>query len=263
MRYSLKKLKHYTRTSISTRINLFSNFLPIKRRSQVHFFRQKVRGGNYLPQRERIFQAFIDGDGEFEAQKLLHAIQKDTEQRLVALNIGASVGIMTRLLAQNYEFVISVEPIPQARACILRNLDPNMNNVLVLPFAISKQQGSRLFYVDNKAIGGSSSFTSHISKYDSTVTVNSITLDQVQPLAFGRRIGFIKIDVQGSELEVLESGYSIFTQHRPVCLIEMKSKLHDFSEKIESLFEELNYQKVREIGKDAIFTPKPYLMRPK
>jgi hypothetical protein len=67
-----------------------------------------------------------------------------------------------------------------------------------------------------------------------TKTVTLTTLDR-----FGLRdVAFVKIDVEGHEVEVLKGGMETFSRDRPVVLVEIKTK--NLNE-VTRFFDELGY----------------------
>jgi hypothetical protein len=69
------------------------------------------------------------------------------------------------------------------------------------------------------------------------------TLDNVvEKLELGS-IGFIKIDVEGNELEVLNGGVETLTRFKPLVLMEIESRHHQFPiTRIFSKFEDIGYK---------------------
>jgi FkbM family methyltransferase len=76
--------------------------------------------------------------------------------------------------------------------------------------------------------------------------------EQVSQLLGVEKIAIIKIDVEGAELEVLQSLQSVVRQHRPMLIMEIlpcyssenKERIHR-QQKLEAILEELDYQIIR------------------
>ena len=70
-------------------------------REDSKFFRQKLVAGNYLPIKDNSFIKWIDKFGNYQYKQIYEAIKFDESSRDVALDVGANVGIITRLLSSN------------------------------------------------------------------------------------------------------------------------------------------------------------------
>jgi FkbM family methyltransferase len=136
----------------------------------------------------------------------------------LAVDIGANMGVHTRLLARRFRTVIAIEPNPKAVAILLRRVP---RNVTVLKSALSDREGSTMFYTDPHPISGSSAETilptfkynpspprkgwpsseAHTFQGESGLVVTTTTYDAVLKL---RSADLVLIDVEGAEFLVLE-----------------------------------------------------------
>jgi FkbM family methyltransferase len=141
------------------------------------------------------------------------------------IDVGANVGIFTMTLARlvgETGTVIAVDPLP--RNCVRLRAHAQMNrhaNVRIVELAVGEKAGSvRL----NSAID-----PAFVSIYpDSTAASGSADIEvEVRPLddiwqSMGRpEVSFMKVDVEGSELGVLDGGKELLSAHRPTMLIEV------------------------------------------
>jgi FkbM family methyltransferase len=176
---------------------------------------------------------------EPEVRRALKGLSGD-----LAVDVGANMGVHTRLLSKRFRMVIAVEPSPKALAVLLRRVP---RNVTVLKVALSDREGSTMFYTDRHPASGSSAETilptfkynpspprkgwpssaSHTFHGESGVVVRTTTYDNVLE---GRTADLVLIDVEGAEFLVLEGmRESISKGQVKVILVE----LHDIDRRNE------------------------------
>lgn len=152
------------------------------------------------------------------------------DRRLTSLDIGAKLGMYSyRILASSAQ-VIAFEPIPMfqdfLRAVFARR------PFRVEPFAVSNVSGKatlRLPYGDKgerrfgrSTIEHQNALTHKLVARTEELEVETRTIDQYQL----PEVGFIKIDVEGHEVSVLESAVETLAAHRPNLLIECNDEHH-------------------------------------
>lgn len=119
--------------------------------------------------------------------------------RFCAIDVGAHRGIITRLLLDEFAHVVAIEPSELA--------DRIPADAEVIRAAAGRAAG-RCGLQDGKSNTGQR----HVVAGDS---VPVITLD-----SFGLRPDFIKIDVEGMELDVLLGAETTIRAHHPVVMFE-------------------------------------------
>ena len=131
------------------------------------------------------------------------------------IDIGSNVGDITRELIQDKNnFVISVEPIPSL-ANNLKNLESNHSNLKVINCAISDEDGEQTFYINEPHSTSSlKKFNDEVKNkwpnrldYKEKIIVKTIKLSTlIEELSLQNEIiSFLKIDTQGSDLDVIKS----------------------------------------------------------
>jgi len=131
------------------------------------------------------------------------------------IDIGSNVGDITRELIQDKNnFVISVEPIPSL-ANNLKNLESNHSNLKVINCAISDEDGEQTFYINEPHCTSSlKKFNDEVKNkwpnrldYKEKIIVKTIKLSTlIEELSLQNEIiSFLKIDTQGSDLDVIKS----------------------------------------------------------
>jgi FkbM family methyltransferase len=135
----------------------------------------------------------------------------------VFVDIGANVGGYSVRLALNYDKVISVEPNPFTADILRRNVKlNNLDNVQIIEKAVSDHGPRSRLFAAPKLINWSLTQAS-----DSFVDVPTVTLDElVSPY---KQVDFVKIDTEGSELDVITSGVNALEKIQRL-IIEVRAK---------------------------------------
>lgn len=178
--------------------------------------------GIYLPETDTHFDNMITPDGRgggtYQLKKYLKA-REYVQVRGVAVDIGAHVGLWSRVMARDFQQVLAFEPLMAHRDCFNLNLS-EFSNVSLFPFALSdKEQDLNIVTpIDNTG-------HSHVAKGPS-VSGNVEQVHAVRLDSFSwhekMKIDFMKIDVEGWELAVLRGAEATIKKHRPVIIIEQK-----------------------------------------
>lgn len=166
----------------------------------------------------------------------------------IAFDIGTNVGEYTYVLERyvGSENVYSFEPIP----ALFKTLKKRFKNVIVEPMALSNKSGSSQFKIP--IINGIVFQTR--GKLDLGITepgetnyeiieVQCNTIDEYVNRKAIPMIKFLKIDVEGHEVQVLKGGIKTINRSRPIMLIEIEQRHHLVP--IDTIFEfikELGYE---------------------
>jgi FkbM family methyltransferase len=147
-------------------------------------------------------------------QRALASLPSDS----VILDIGANIGVTAAMAARlsNAGAIYCVEPSPRAFACLKAMADANgFHHVSCIQSAMGSSPGTMfLAEYDTMAF-------SHASDSGTEVPVQTLD-DLVAQLAL-ERIDLIKLDVEGSELEVLKGGHSAIRRFDPTVFMEFNS----------------------------------------
>ena len=223
------------------------------REKETSFYDQKLIKGNYFPYYERRFQNWIDEQGEYDKLKILISIECDESERTIAIDVGANVGLTTRILAEHYDYVIAIEPSSQNRACLYRNMKEAMNNVIALPFAAGKENRKSELRINMDNCGGSA-----INKeFCNSDTVEGIEIrridDMVNSIADKEKTSLIKLDIQGGEYEALIGAENTIKRSRPTIICEVKSFSKETDPNIANLMRDMDYVEFVRYGKDTVY----------
>lgn len=152
-----------------------------------------------------------------QALKIMHvAIKEDTN----CIDIGAHKGeLLLEMIkrapkGQHYAF----EPIPDLFTALEKQFQ--CENVRVFPYALSDSPGETSFQhvVSNPAYSGIRKRSYEQEENIKEITVLKERLDDVLPSDY--RIGFMKIDVEGAEYEVIAGAVEHIQRDRPVLIFE-------------------------------------------
>ena len=147
--------------------------------------------------------------GEYSLLEL-EVMKKHIFPDSVVMDVGANIGGFTIPLAKLCKKVYAVEPQAEVVEVLEKNIAlAGVSNVEVLPFALGFQQ-DQLFYTPDPQGAGSVQMKTKGSNSVQTVSLDS--LDVVPD--------FIKLDVEGMELEVLAGGLAMLQARRPYLFAE-------------------------------------------
>jgi FkbM family methyltransferase len=143
----------------------------------------------------------------------------------VCLDIGSNIGQWTRPLAKRFHSVICFEPNPNFRECFKRNITET--NVMLWPYGLSDREHR-----------GQQEFNSTVIKQGEG-DIQCRTLD-----SFGlTNVDFVKIDVDGFEVPLLEGARDTLIRNTAVINIEMKrDKRPDVVRVAEKILKNLGYK---------------------
>lgn len=152
---------------------------------------------------------------EPELALLRHIVPRDG----VAVDIGANCGLYTRELAQIANVVHAFEP-SKSMADVLRRTSPA--NVVVHETALSDHVGEASLRIPQGADGPVHSLAS-LEPNSASLAEAFVSIDV--PLArldsvVRDNVKFVKIDVEGHELKVLEGAKGLLDRSKPIFLVE-------------------------------------------
>jgi FkbM family methyltransferase len=134
------------------------------------------------------------------------------------IDVGANIGLSTIALARFAKHVIAFEPSPPNAAFLRRNLDLNrITNVEIVTAAASSEPGTLQFHVAQFGAGSHVMSDGDLSIGAPMIEVPAVPLDHMDLPP----IGFIKIDVEGHEPEVLAGAQRLLAQDRPLIFMEV------------------------------------------
>lgn len=164
----------------------------------------------------------------------------------VALDIGANLGLTALLLSQVAAVVHAFEAVPSTQAILGQNLaSAATQNVIVHPFGLGDAEATIVMVRDtnNRSgafVGGGALPEGHAEERAEIRTLDSV---EIEPGAL-----FIKIDVEGFELQVLRGAQRLLRDRAPVVVLEMnhwclnafqRTSIPDFLDSLRAVFPHL------------------------
>jgi FkbM family methyltransferase len=180
--------------------------------------------------REQAITALVTAHYPFDVEaKLLRSVVVESS---VMLDIGANTGIYSTILEDlvGSQNLYIFEPLPH----LYRFLQNRFENAHVFNFALSDKQerrNIRVPFISGTRVDARATFNAHTESNQTgtdEVEVQLFSLDSFAKKAGLESIGLIKIDVEGHELEVLNGGAATIRQFKPLILIEIESRHHQF-----------------------------------
>jgi FkbM family methyltransferase len=189
---------------------------------------------------------------------VLRAVERFVALGSHCIDVGANVGAVTLALARQVGpsgRVLAIEPGPPYVARLRRNLHANtslVDRVEVLQAGLSDTEGSLLWRPDPLHPFNAGLSQVHSTAVPGELRVPVTTLDAAVSRQAWKRVDFVKIDVEGMELEVLRGGRETLKSLRPVVLFETLEVFRpshqeidgiaDVFAEIETLLHRLNYR---------------------
>lgn len=167
-------------------------------------------------------------------EKELSVIERFADKSKDAIDIGVYRGVYSYKLAQNYNFVHSFEANPLLYPYLDRNLNKIIKNIKIYNLALSNLNGetslrlplrSHSIFNDNieelYQLGAASIHSKNQFDKFKEIVVKMKKLDDIK---IKNKIGFIKIDVEGHESEVIEGAINTIIANKPVLLVEIEQR---------------------------------------
>ncbi len=173
------------------------------------------------------------GNRDMEETLLPYFVRTDG----IALDVGANRGIYTRIMLARNRHVVSIEPNPDCVHVLERLFK---NNVRVIAGAASNANGEATLRVPANGEGlGTIDSQNLFQGPFKTVTVKTFRIDDLGLAG----VTFMKVDVEGHELSVLEGAIELLKRDRPTILLEAEERHHPGAVRaVRALLEPLQYE---------------------
>ncbi|WP_165741492.1 FkbM family methyltransferase [Candidatus Thiosymbion oneisti] len=138
-----------------------------------------------------------------------------------AIDVGANHGIFSLILSRLCDSVEAFEPNP---SCARTLRQYRAGNIAIHTVRLSSTEGSRELFIPiikRKQITGYGSFIRPAGNVDYRVI--EVPVRRLDDFSF-RDVGFIKIDVEGHELDVIRGGKATITRERPILMVEIEQR---------------------------------------
>jgi len=153
-------------------------------------------------------------------------VQRFLRPGMTVLDVGAHHGLYTLLasrLVGNQGKVVAFEPSPRERLRLEKHMRLNRaHNIEIKPFALGAESGEAELYLADGSDDWCNSLRRPLESSGRTVRVQVKRLDDVAANARLAKVDFLKLDVEGAELEALKgAGILLNRAPRPVVLAEV------------------------------------------
>lgn len=210
----------------------------------------------YIPETDIHFIKYLEQFEHYQEAQRNRALSHVKNWRL-AIDIGANIGLWSKDLSRFFDHLICFEPNKFCIDYLKKNID--LNKSTINSFALGSKNETKDLLIHSTNSGASSFINKTKTGYDNKsnpvygeFSVETKTLDvEVKKLDNFNyiNIDFIKIDVQGFELEVLEGAIKTLDNNDPILCIEEDSPNDSQSLKF---LEDQNYEIIDIINKEHI-----------
>ena len=176
------------------------------------------------------------------AEQELFYLDRIVPQGAITVDVGANCGLYTRKLARLSRRVYAFEPSHQMADLLRRT---SASNVSVHEIALSDQTGNAELFIPQdgyQLIHGLASLERAVngaSKAVASINVPTARLDSI----VRRDVAFVKIDVEGHELNVLNGAIELLELSQPVFLVEAEDRHREqATQSIFDFFEARSYR---------------------
>jgi FkbM family methyltransferase len=189
----------------------------------------------------------INKTGGFYESFLLKRWKKHFENSSLVLDIGANIGNHSLFMATqaNCKKIISFEPLPEIFSVLQKNIAENhLDNIEPLNYAVGKERG---FAEIAKTIENNCGATS-LKLSEKRTDIELIALDDF--FSNIPKIDFVKIDVEGFEVEVLKGMKKTISKYKPKIWLEVqKTTFLEVNEILENFgYKILDYDETRDFN---------------
>ncbi len=169
----------------------------------------------------RLYMAYRSAKEYKKGEKEIRILNTLVGNKKNSIDIGANKGVYTYFLAKLSKKVYAFEPNPKVFAFLKKSLPGKAEAFFV---ALSNKDGKDILRIprSKRGVSNQGGSLSHQKVPDNYVAIeiDSKTLDSYSL----KNIGFIKIDVEGFEREVLEGAKQTVCREKPNILIEMEER---------------------------------------
>lgn len=159
-------------------------------------------------------------------KSILLEIQKEIKNPLI-IDIGAHIGLATIYFKDQFpnSQIIAYEPNPNIIKILQENININgLENVSVVPKAISNKTGKIDFYIDNVNLWNSNSSMLQ-SGWNNNIKLKKIEVDAIDfCTVLKQNPNIIKIDIEGAEFSLIKNNFE--TIKKTVSLRFMSIEFH-------------------------------------
>jgi FkbM family methyltransferase len=244
-------------------------FLELNRKTMLGKKKERL----LIPEDAVIFKSVLyNGKWEpLESKLLATAINKSKSQNICLIDVGANVGLISRQTLNMIDKKIDIctfEPLPIHNVCLKANLEghQNLRYLHQSQYALGLNESRTLIYTENENKGNSSLNVDFMDgrNWESQEIIVKSSLDEFNKimLQFPKSEYFLKVDIQGYELEVLSQVPFTFFDRTNTMIIEVTSSEGINTRTVDKVLESFgsfsnlrfNHPKARKITAEEVAT---------
>ena len=265
------KIFHIIKNFFITKRYLY--FLPRNLRLKIFNLKKlklykTVTGNYYLPQfalKDLIRNEIIDN--KIFDKKVYETAIKYIKEDSIVLDVGANFGQLSVLLSKSKKNVevYSFEASKYIFEILEKNIKINNTNVKLFHNLVGNETEQELFIkklnISKFNTYGSNMIEKIDTRNENNPNIEKINSIKIDDIFFNKKISFMKIDVQGYDLEVLKGSKKTIAKHQMPIIFEYEEDFaKDFNytfNNFENFIDEINYKISLQIDKSN------YLILPK
>ena len=222
--------------------------------------------GWYLPDWDKHFEPMlkpINGSFEYQYPQREYALKWVENFNTNAIDAGSNIGFWSKQMCQKFKHVYAFEPHPDNIECYKENLK-DYKNYTLYDVAISNVTNTQMnLYVSQDECGNASlnnlgvkEGTTDRKLSENQITSIKVNVKKIDDYNFVD-IGFIKVDCQNHEKEVIEGGIETIDKYGPVLCLELPVRTKneiDYRNYMIDYLKKYRYVHRGELKKETLFT---------
>jgi len=214
----------------------------------------------YLPEDDEHYLNYFKIFDHYQEAQRNRALAQVFNWRF-AIDIGANIGLWSKDLTEYFDKTVCFEPNKNCIGCLKKNI--NKKKSVIYDFALGSNNKEMDLYtpsfsggssfINNTKVGTNDDGSKIYGEFNRATPKQKTIIKTLDSFNF-HYVDFIKIDVQGFELEVLKGAYKTLKANNPIICIEEEENLIDLEEsEIYNFLKELKYVVTDRIFKELIF----------
>lgn len=212
--------------------------------------------GLLLPELDVAFANFArvnNGQLDKWGEEEFNIVCKHLTNKRTCIDIGAHVGLTSLRYSKNFESVHSFEPFHHA---LLRENLKQCSNVTIYPYAVDDKEGENTFYIHPTNSGGGFTagegtqllFAGRYAPGGRFETIEPVTVQTKTIDSYNfKDVDFVKIDIEGNNVPVLNGMINILKTYKPILQIEDSTHVQT-NETVVNMLTELGYVEFASYG---------------
>lgn len=194
----------------------------------------------------------LKDDGSYQKSHLTIGLQYVTDWS-IGVDCGAHVGTWSKLMASVFGRVIAVEPSADTFEALAANMKAfNCENVELKNVAVGEHSGRVSMVLDGRGLALKNTGARYIG-VGNDVAVETIDSWKLPSL------GFLKMDIEGSELAALKGAAQTLKRCRPIVLYEAKNlwtvHFRQPKQAVQEFLTSVGYREIAKASMDSIWGP--------